>query len=98
MLPFKEKKYQILICFHCSNKMGPLSLYNLNKNSCFMCGQFIFNNSTKNAYLCLKHQEFMPKCALCKNMIANVNNGLMGPTEAKLCSVCIEFKCCSVDN
>ena len=97
MMPFKEKKYQVLICFHCSNKMGPLSLYNLNKNSCFMCGQFIFNNSTKNAYLCIKHMEFMSKCALCKNMLMNNNIGVMAPTEAKLCSVCIEFKCCSFD-
>ncbi len=102
MLPFKEDEYQVKICFNCSNRIGPLSLSSLNKNSCFMCGQFIFNNSNKNAYFCLKHQFLMPQCALCKTMIPfnmnKMNHNPLAPTDAKLCSVCYDFRCCSTDN
>lgn len=97
MMPFKEEKYQIKICFVCSNKIGPLSLYTLNKNSCFMCGNFIFNNSRKNAYVCLKHQNFFSQCSICRVMI-NDNNPHLKPTDAKLCDFCIDIKCCSTES
>lgn len=97
MMPFKEEKYLAKMCFICSNKIGPLSLVTLNKSSCFLCGHFTFNNSTKNAYYCLKHQNFQPQCCICKNYMPDSNDHLK-PTIAKLCCFCTDFKCCSTDN
>ena len=106
MIPFKEEKYMVKICFVCSTKIGPNNL--MTKNSCFICGQYVFiNRQKKIAYRCLKHQGHLNftnqknvifQCGNCNQMSTGSNEvEVLKPQPAQLCTMCADFKCCNFE-
>lgn len=97
-----DKKYEIFMCGMCATRMGPLSIMNPNKNSCYICGGFVFAHQAKNATVCAKHYNFMlnngndtVSCCLCKMMLNK--NGAIKPVNASICNFCtIADFCCRI--
>ena len=91
----KEEKYQLYMCFSCSLRTGPFN--RPNKNSCFVCGSFVFENSTKYAYVCqFKHNQFnfpSKKCIHCKQPF----HPSMQTVKSAICMICSDFFCSMFD-
>ncbi len=79
------------MCFSCALRPGKNN--RPNKNSCFVCQTFVFDQSTKYAHTCqFRHNKFnfpTQKCFLCKMPIFKN----MNPNEARLCLICSDYFC-----